>query len=199
MPSYEYDRRYVERGLEQLERYLLAEAAYWPVDFQPPTGEPPYPLLTLEGLMLSLHRMLATQGNLFEETQTAKLSLGMDGIRNRWRVAWEKKATQAYQARLHLWRNYLEELNDIPEAHADRYGYEVRLRVFLALLEEDCVRNETLRETLIGLDAYLRTVFIPGRFIWAEELQKGFPADGYWYLYGALPRSAADVSSRMRH
>jgi len=189
MPTFEYDRRYVERGLELVQDYLLSEAAYWPVDFQPPIGEPPYPLLTLESLLLSMHRMLALQGNLLEEVQTTKLSLALDAIHDRWRVAWEKKAIRACQARFRMWCTYLEEFIEHPEAHADRYVYEVRLRVFLALLEEDCVKIESLKESLSGLDTYLRTVLIPGKFIWADELQKGFPVENFWYLYGTLPNS----------
>jgi hypothetical protein len=199
MPTFEYDRRYVELGLELLETYLLAESAYWPVELQPSSGEPPYPLLTLEGLMLSLRRMLAIQGDLIEKTQTAKLSLAMDAIHNRWRVAWEKKATRAYQTRLNLWRNYLEEFRELPDAHADRYAYEVRLRVFLTLLEKDCAQIDAVHERLAGLDTYLRSVLIPGRFVWADGLQPGFPTDDYWYLYGVLPRSPVDTASGLRN
>ncbi len=196
MPSFEYDRRYVEQGLDQLEDYLLAEVAYWPVDFQSPFGEPPYPFLTLEGLKLSMQRMFAMQGNLIEETQTTKLSIAMDAIHERWRVAWEKKATRAYRARLRMWRTYLEEFKDSPEAHADRYAYEVRLRVFLTLLDKDCTESDALFSHLSRLDTYLRSIFIPGKFIWTDELQKGFPVEKYWYLYGALPTSQVVTNIR---
>ena len=68
MPTFEYDRRYVEIGLELLESYLLADAAYWPVQLQPPSGEPPYPVLTLEGMLLSRQRLLAYRGRLTDES-----------------------------------------------------------------------------------------------------------------------------------
>lgn len=193
MPTFEYDRRYVERGLELLERYLLSDASFWPVDLQPTPGEPPYPLFTLEGLMLAMHRMMAKQ-DLIAKTLTAKLSFEINAVHTRWRVAWEKKATRAYRTRLILWCNYLEEYTELPDAHADRFAYEVRLRVFLSLLVKDCAQIDTLREILSGLDTHLRTLLIPGKFIWEEALQPGFPVQEYWYLYGALPSSAVEAS-----
>jgi hypothetical protein len=188
MPTFEYDRRYVERCLELLESYLLAEEAYWPVDSQPPSGEPPYPMLTLEGLLLSRQRLLAYRGRLTDESQAAKLSLAMDTIQNHWRVAWEKKAKRAYRARLNMWRNYLEEYREQPDSQADRYPYEVRLRVFLALLERNWGKITDAGETLLALDNFLKGVLTLGNFIWGDEIQPGFPVEDYWYLYGSLPR-----------
>ena len=41
-------------------------------------------------------------------------------------------------------------------------------------------------ELLQALDQLLQAKFIPGEFIWEQELSKGFPTDTYWYLYGRL-------------
>lgn len=190
MPTFEYDRRYVEGCLRLLESYLLAGAAYWPVDFQPPSREPPYPVLTLEGLLLSRQRLLAHRGCMSDESQAIKLTLAMDTIHNHWKVAWEKKAKQAYHARLKMWGNYLEEYWEQPESHADRYAYEVRLRVFLALLDKDGGKiDQDGDETLQGFDNFLRAVLTPGSFLWGDDIQSGFPVENYWYLYGSLPKS----------
>ncbi len=195
MPTFEYDRRYIEIGLELLESYLLADAAYWPVELQPPSGEPPYPVLTLEGLLLSRQRLLAYRGRLTDESQAAKLSLAMDTIHSHWRVAWEKKAKRAYQARLNMWRIFLEEYQELPETHADRYPYEVRLRAFLTLIEKDRGKIDTdAGESLLALDNFLRAVLTPGNFIWGDEIKSSFPEEDYWYLYGNLPRLFQDHS-----
>ena len=109
MPTFEYDRRYVERGLEILEDYLLADAGYWPIGAPAPAGEPAYPMLTLEGLKLALLRLSVYRGRLTFEHQIEKLTFELDVLQRRWAAAWEKKATRAYHARLAMWGNYLEE------------------------------------------------------------------------------------------
>jgi hypothetical protein len=195
MPTYEYDRRYVERGLEILEKYLLADAAYWPVDLKPPAGEPAYPQFTLEGLLLSLQRLLAYRGQPADEARTVRLSVEMEHLHNRWQVAWEKKAVRAYLARLNLWSNFLEEYQDSPDAHADRYAYEVRLRCFLSILAQDVGSLEpVVNDWLRSADDFLVKVLIPGNFIWGDEIRAGFPQDNYWFLYGSLPAIIRDHS-----
>ena len=190
MPTFEYDRGYVEKGIELLESYLLADAAYWPMDIRPPAGEPPYPMLTLEGLLLSRQRLLAYRGDPINEDQAMKLSMAVDNIHNHWQVAWENKSARAYKTRLTMWENYLEEYWGAPESHADRYAYEVRLRVFLTLLSTISGMVETDKSgELTRLDGYLKMLLIAGQFIWGDDIQAGFPAQEYWYLYGSLPAS----------
>jgi len=188
MPTFEYDRGYVERGIELLESYLLADAAYWPMDIKSPSGEPPYPMLTLEGLLLSRQRLLAYWGYPTDESRAMKLSLALDNIKNHWKVAWENKSARAYKTRLTMWRNYLEEYWGSPESHADRYAYEVRLRVFLTLLSNSNRMVDPSKDGLLTrLDGFLKSVLKPGIFIWGDDTKAGFPLEDYWYLYGNLP------------
>jgi hypothetical protein len=42
---------------------------------------------------------------------------------------------------------------------------------------------------LTRLDGYLKMLLITGQFIWGDDIQAGFPAEEYWYLYGSLPAS----------
>ena len=195
MPTFEYDRRYVERGLEMLEDYLLADTGYWPIDTQAPAGEPAYPMLTLEGLKLSLMRLSAYRGRLAFDHQIEKLTFELDILQNRWAVAWEKKAKRAYDARLTMWGNYIEEYRSVPDAHADRYVYEVRLRVFLSILAQDVGDLDNgVYPLLREMDDFLKAALLPSKFIWDEELYVVFPADRYWYLYGKLPVILPDQS-----
>lgn len=195
MPTFEYDRRYVERGLEMLEDYLLADAGYWPIDTQAPAGEPAYPMLTLEGLKLSLLRLSVYRGRLAFEHQIEKLTSELDILQNRWAVAWEKKAKRAYHARLTMWGNYIEEYRSVPDAHADRYVYEVRLRVFLSILAQEVGNlDDEMHPSLHAIDDFLKAIILPSKFIWDEELHVVFPADRYWYLYGKLPFILPDLS-----
>lgn len=195
MPTFEYDRRYVERGLEMLEDYLLADAGYWPIDILAPAGEPAYPMLTLEGLKLSLMRLSAYRGRLAFDHQIEKLTFELDILQNRWAVAWEKKAKRAYDARLTMWGNYIEEYRSVPDAHADRYVYEVRLRVFLSILAQDVGDLDNgVHPLLREMDDFLKAALLPSKFIWDEELYVVFPADRYWYLYGKPPVILPDQS-----
>ena len=104
----------------------------------------------------------------------------------RWRVAWEQKAGREVHARLDLWRNYLMDYRQSPEVHADEYLHEVRWRVILNLLFDELPAPPSEAEALAGLDQLLQASFLPGDFIWEEDLMPGFPQQAYWFLYGRL-------------
>lgn len=188
MSSIEYDRRYVQWGVGVLESYLLSEEATWPVHISQPAGEAPYPLLTLEGLLLAMLRLQSSTRSPEETARDDQLQLELDGIHLRWRVAWEHKATRRYISRLNLWRNFLEEYRDAPETHADRYRYEVRLRVFLDILSDNTGEMDPATPQMLqGLDLLLQAALVRADFIWDGRIKGGFPAERYWYLYGKLP------------
>jgi hypothetical protein len=121
------------------------------------------------------------------EGRVYKVETRLDEIITKWRVAWEQKTAQEFRARLNLWRDFLEEYRQNQEANADRYPYEVQRRVMIDLLEvwsADISRAES--ELLSALDQLLKSVWIPGDFIWDDNLAPGFPPDRFWYLYGGL-------------
>ena len=75
-----------------------------------------------------------------------------------------------------------------PESQYDRYAFEVGRRVQLELLQGESETIPTSSfELLESMDLILKTLLIPGQFIWDAELQEGFPRVTYWYLYGNLP------------
>ena len=104
MPTFEYDRRYIEWSLSILESYLLSKAAYWPVDIVAPAGEPAYPMFTLEGMLLSLQRLQGHNEKLGQQGQIDKFKLEVEFTSNRWKVAWENKAKSGFVASLCLWQ-----------------------------------------------------------------------------------------------
>jgi hypothetical protein len=118
----------------------------------------------------------------------ADLERWLDEMRSRWRVAWEAKATRGFHARLNLWRDFLQEYRESPENNTDRYPYEVQRRVMLELLLPDAKPPQAEIDMLRGLDGLLKAVLVPGNFVWEPELQRGFPPDPYWYLYGHLKK-----------
>jgi len=40
MKFFEYDLRYLSAGLEILEKYILSDEVFWPINANPPGGEP---------------------------------------------------------------------------------------------------------------------------------------------------------------
>jgi len=187
MANAEYDFRYLEAGLAGLDEYLHTDEVYWPLGVASPPGQPAFPQLTLDGLLLSVARLNARQLTFQEEARFQQLVNELEAVRSKRRVAWEQKATRNFRARLTLWRNYLEEYREEPEAHADRYAYEVTRRVQLALLKEDArQRAEAEDDLLTLLDEVLKSRFVPGPFIWDAELEPGFQPPSYWFLYGRL-------------
>lgn len=187
MPSAEYDLRYLQEALESLESYLLANELFWNLPINPPPGEPAYPALTLGGVLLAHARLAALRLDVHEQARFRSLSIRLEAIQTKWRTAWEQKALRSYQSRLTQWANFLEEYRNNPEAHADRYAYEVRLRLMLDLLAQDlAVIPDEQTQLLRSLDSILNHVLDKDGFVWQDSYASGFPAQKYWYLYGGL-------------
>ncbi len=188
MSSPDYELRYFMAASASLEDYLLSKELYWVLHLTVPIGSPPYPPLTLDGLLLAQARLQGYSLSGIQQSRFTNICAQVDAMRSRWRVAWEQKAARSFRSRLNLWRDFIDEYGADPGDHADRYPYEVRLRVMLQLLEYDAHPMITTElELLEHLDSLLRSRLVPGQFIWDAELEKAFPADVYWYLYGLLP------------
>jgi hypothetical protein len=188
LPSFEYDLNYIKAGLVEMESYLLSNELFWPVEAHPPLGEPPYPRLTLGGILLAQARLEGRQQALEQEVQLARVIPELEVVRSRWRTAWGLKAKRCIHNRLEMWRDFLYEYRQNPEAHADRYAYEVRLRVMIQLLYPEAVDiSQADQDVLVMLDTIIKGWLIPGKFIWEQAIQNGFALETYWYLYGYLP------------
>ncbi len=189
MPSAEYDLRYLQVGLDQLETYLLAKELYWPINAAAPAGEPPYPQLTPGGLLLARQRLQASAKSPVEQDTLAGLERRFQAVLSQWRTAWGKKAAADFHARLRLWGDFLDEYRQRPAAQFDRYAYEVSRRVQLNLLRPEALALPGAEiDALNGLDKLLQAVFLPGSFAWEATLQPAFPQTDYWFLYGKLSR-----------
>jgi hypothetical protein len=187
MPSFEYDVRYLQAGLEVLQEYLLSPDLYWPAGVKPPTGDPPYPQLTLGNLLLARQRAAALADTLEKRTRLAALVERLEGLFSQWRAAWGRKAAQEVRARQTQWANYLDDYREQPEANYDRYPYEVFRRAVIHLLtpQADGLENAD-HDMIAGLDRRLGELLSPGDFVWSDELKGQFPLQEYWYLYGRL-------------
>jgi hypothetical protein len=194
MPSPEYDLVYLQAALLDIQGYLLSNEVYWPIGANSPTGEPPFPRVTLGNLVLAETSLEGRNLPGDQAAQYKKLKDRLDGVRKEWRVAWSRKAVREFGARLSLWRDFIEEYRKNPRANVDRYPYEVNRRVILQLLLPEAEQVSSQEEELLeGLDNVLQAVFVEGSFVWEDELQNAFPKAEYWYLYG-LPRSEDEES-----
>ncbi len=188
MPSFAYDLRYLYAGAEVLENFLLSKDIYWPVGVQAPSGEAPYPQLSLGGLALAQARAQAHAHSPDEARQLERALEGIEAARQQWRTAWGTKSANEIRARLTQWRNYLEDYREDPAANYNRYSYEVFRRVIITLLETQTNEMSAAEQELLrGLDALLKTLLTQDAFIWDADLQRAFERLTFWYLYGRLP------------
>ena len=191
MATAEYDLRYIREALKILEGYLLSKEIYWSFPVNPPPGEAAYPALTLGGILLCAARLSAQRDGGFllpaQSVEWHELNAQVDVQRTHWHTAWSQKAERSFQARLTQWSNFLEDYQQEPESHAQRYAYEVRLRVMLDLLAAATAQLSTAQQNqLRSLDLILHHSLQPGAFVWDEQLLAGFPKSRFWYLYGKL-------------
>jgi hypothetical protein len=186
MSAFEYDLVYLKAGEKEFEAYLLSSDLYWPVGVKAPSGSPPYPRLTLGGMLLAQTRSHILARIPGEGAELAKIDERLDSLQSKWRVAWENKATHEFRARSKLWSDFLSEYREHPENNVDRYSYEVNRRVLLHLLSPYARVSGPERDLIAALDDFLKVALVPGNFIWDEVLAVGFPPDPYWYLYGQL-------------
>ncbi len=156
----DYEVRYLAAFLQVLEQYLLSKELYWPPGISSRGRETPYPSLTPGSLCLFRIQARARVSGLAGEAEFLRIDNEITEVLNNWQIAWEKKVTQDFHARLLLWSNYLDEFREKPEANLDRYPYEVGRRVQLELLQEEVKHLSEPDLKLLGLlDRRLKGVF----------------------------------------
>jgi hypothetical protein len=158
--STQKDQQYLTAGVLQLQDYLLSEQLYYPLNMS-------LPQLTLGGMLLSLQRM---------GTQASKFEAQVEAVRSKWRSAWDAKSSREVKARSELWINYLSEYREDRKMGVRLYSQNVRYRAMMSLLGK--VKDDS--------DAFVKSVFREGSFVWEEECAPNFPRETFWYLYGTL-------------
>lgn len=176
--------------LEQLEPFLQSTDAFWPISAVSPSPGVPFPRLSLGVLLLTLDELRASEADLDPAGRAAGqvVEREFDRIRQKWAVSIEQKALLESSQRLSIWRSYLQDLTDARAEPAD-YIHEVRQRVVLAHLLELARRNPDGRATLGSLaewDRVLRSLLVPGDFIWDARMKIVYPDRDFWFLYGTI-------------
>lgn len=184
MFGFNYEIRYVEAMLPELESYLHSRELYRLVFVPKEANEPPYPTLTIGTYLLALKRAQGFAQTAAQHAQWQKLAQESEQIKARWRQAWLEKTKLDSSSRLRRWGDFLREYLQKPADQIDRYVYEVRNRVILELIKEECPDLPDIWKTLDQLDQRLQERWIKGTFIWESELSPHFAVDRYWYLWG---------------
>lgn len=175
--------------LAEIDPYLKSDVIFWPMGGQV-LGQQ-MPALTLGGLLF-LRRTLSARRNQLAPTQTIEfdqLERQAEAFFGRWPVNIEKKALKEISSRLNVWAAALDECNENPAACVESYHTTVNNRAYLALLMPLVARPgvaeaDKFRTRLSALDVRLRSLIIPGNFIWEAVLAPAFPRKEFWFLYG---------------
>ena len=167
----------LEDAAEEIETYLLSKDV-----IRAQSGRPS---LSIGLIALDLRWL----GPTIEDQDRARLESvesNLATVRDKWRVAWERKATAELRSRLNLWRGYLADLEGRPGLGSS-YSQEVRNRaIAVDLVDAAGNQNEikTLVASLDAIDSRLRDRFQPGKFVWEQAPESAFPAETFWFLYG---------------
>ncbi len=183
MPTPEYDLRYWEAALADLESYLQSPELFWNLDVAPPAGEPAYPPLTVGNLLLARQRLQRPLPPALDARRQA-LEQRLQHLIAEWRANWRQKAAKELEMRARLWAQYMDECAH-SQAEAAYYPNEVRNRVLADLLQHEGEADLPAAADLLAYaDARLRAHFQPGPFVWEPDLAPAFPAERFWYLHG---------------
>ena len=183
MPTPEYDLRYWQAALDELETYLQSPELFWNLAATPPPGGAAYPPLTLGNLLLARQRLQRPLPPAIEAQRT-RLEQRLQAVQREWRANWQRKARKELEMRARLWAQYMDECAQSP-AEAAFYANEVRNRVLADLLTREGEADLPAAEDLLAhADKRLRAHFQPGDFLWEADLAPAFPQARFWYLYG---------------
>jgi len=162
MSKLDQDLQYLDAGLRELQEYLLSKELYWTL-----SASASLPRLTLGGLLLARQRLGPRA-----DAQSAQI----EAIHSKWRTAWDAKASHEVRARSDLWKNYLQDYRESPKSYVSEYGQQVRYRAMLTLLGE----------ASDPFDEFVKSIFVPGEFIWEKECAGNFQREQFWFLFGKL-------------
>lgn len=167
----------LEDAAEEIETYLLSKDV-----IRAQSGRPS---LSIGLIALDLRWLGSTIGDQ-DRARLESVESNLATVRDKWRVAWERKATAELRSRLNLWRGYLADLEGRPGLGSS-YPQEVRNRaIAVDLVDAAGNQNEikTLAASLDAIDSRLRDRFQPGKFVWEQAPESAFPAETFWFLYG---------------
>ncbi len=179
---------------DELENYVLGDDLYRQLVVRTPAGDR-MPRMSLGLFLESLKELewAAQAGHLTAQQKQAlaEMNQALEDIRQRFPTAYREKLSWELKSNLDSWNWFLQECRENPRRCREEYPFEVRIRNRIATLVDALGREVPTEHAsrLKRLDARLRELFVPGRFILAQELEARYPRDRYWWLYGEPARN----------
>lgn len=179
-----HDLIVLEEMVARASGYLMAEATHWDMG----KDRPP---MTLGGILMRRRRLtlLADALSPAERDRLAAANAGYGALLAAQPVRLESRVAAEIGDRLREWTVYLRDLAASGRLAADQahYSYRADTRVvieeLMAALGPRLPRQ--LPDDVAALDHRLQARWQPGAFIWDTVWQPAYPAERYWWLYGA--------------
>jgi hypothetical protein len=188
--SLEQDLRILGAMASELKDYLLKDILYWRLE-----GPASFPLMTLGGYLLRLHRAEALMGRPEPAGHEVPVQSGGAALRDARREfenqtrAWARRAATKYQqeldARLKLLGEYLGEL-ETGAAAAGHWPHEAEIRTMIALLLDAARASLEVApyETRVrALDVSLERRLEPSDFVGDPALEIAYPRETFWWMW----------------
>lgn len=176
------DLRILQAMSSELKDYLLKDILYWRLE-----GPASFPLMTLGGYLLRLHRVEALAGRLDPAGQAALRDAHRE-YETQTR-AWSLRAAVKYQqeldARLKLLAEYLGEL-ETGVAAAGHWPHEAETRTTVALLLDaarDAFDVTPYAVRVRALDVSLERRLEPSGFVGDPALAAAYPRETFWWMW----------------
>jgi hypothetical protein len=179
MPPADPRLEWYAAALDELAAFLLSPSITWPVPHAPARF---HQELSLGGLLLVQDELRAFAASLSagDRQRLRDLESRWEAARDEQPSALARKAAREIEMRVHLWAAYLADLAEQPPSRSE-YAQQARHRAMIERLGDLASAPSAMEP----IDRSLRERFQPGAFVWAAELAGGYPADRFWFLYGA--------------
>jgi hypothetical protein len=176
--------------VKALEDYLLSDRLFYQLLVHTPAGDR-QPKLTPGVLIETLNQLRRARNELSPEQQRELDQIEADfaAIKRRMRDYWPNKVLAELNSLLDSWTWFMQDCDSKSQRHRceTEYDSEVWIRARITtLLSELGGRPDLseLRHRLAILDTKLGEIFRPGKFVWDSKLEKCYPKEVYWFLYG---------------
>ncbi len=189
--KYEFarDLSQLERMTEYLTDYLLGDALYMPVGAGRSVST--MPQLTLGALLLRRRRLTELRSSL-KRAQAARLDAALaqhEQAQAEWTLHYEKKLKLEVPSRLKVMLAFFADCRESPRDCAPAYPVEALRRTLvqeiLLAMDEFGYDSSELAASAQQADVELRRLLRAGDFIWSQRLEKVYPRERFWWLYGS--------------
>lgn len=163
--------KYLTEVYPKLKNYLLSDSLFAMYEFGAAPNKKPLPNITIGNIFFALRQI-----------ENSDIGIKIQNELNHWKVAVEKKGTKEIEFRLRqLTQLYIEWMED-PILSNQQYNYEIRIRAMIELLLNK-FGNEQHNSIINLFDQKLKTLTLPGDFVWADKYKPFFQKPDFWFLY----------------